>query len=107
MEISIFSMQKRQKHKRMIRINGNTSFTNQNGRSGVASSLILGSRRDGSFYFDGDIAEVIFYNSSLTVDQSWEINSYLANKYAITLTDYRAPTVQAGAITFSNRLQQV
>jgi hypothetical protein len=86
----------------LIRINGNTTFTNQNGRSGVASSLILGSRRDGSFYFDGDVAEVIFYNSSLTVDQSWEINSYLANKYGISLTNYRAPSVQAGTFTFSN-----
>ena len=85
-----------------LRVDGNTNFTNVNGRSGVASQLILGSRRDGSFYFNGDIAEILIYNAALSEVQSWEVNSYLATKYGVNLTDYKAPTVQTSSVQFIN-----
>lgn len=88
--------------KAVLRIDGNTTVSNQNALSNVASNLIMGVRRDGSYYFDGDIAEVIIYNSDLSESQSSQISEYLANKYSITLTPFATPTEQAGSVVLSD-----
>ncbi len=72
----------------MLRIDGNSSTVSQNARSGVASNLILGVRRDGSYYFDGDIAEVLIYNSGLTDTERILVEQYLAEKYSVSLPYY-------------------
>ena len=71
-----------------IGLNGNiTSFTNS-GFGIVGQNLLLGYSAgwDNPGAFDGDIQEVIWYNSSLTAAEVQKINSYLAIKYGATLT---------------------
>lgn len=91
--------------KAVLRIDGNTSYVSQDARSAEISSLILGVRRNGSYYFNGDIAEVIIYNSNLSDAESTLISEYLADKYSITLTPFTTPTQQASSVVFSNYVE--
>ncbi len=88
----------------MLRIDGNSTISNQDARSSVASQLLMGARRDGSsaFNFDGDIAEILIYNAGLSDSENLLISQYLANKYSITLTPFITPTEQASSVVFSN-----
>ncbi|MEP0009761.1 MAG: LamG-like jellyroll fold domain-containing protein, partial [Balneola sp.] len=90
--------------KAMLRIDGNSTFVNQDARSGVVSELLMGARRDGTpaYNFDGDIAEILIYNTGLSDSESLLISQYLANKYSITLTPFITPTEQASSVVFSN-----
>ncbi len=58
--------------------NDMASFTGSN------STMFIGSNGTGAIY-NGEIAELLMYTSSLTLSQMQNINSYLAVKYGITL----------------------
>jgi large repetitive protein len=71
-----------------IGLNGNvTNFTNS-GFGIVGQNLLIGSSSgwDTPGPLEGDIQEVIWYNTSLTATDVQKINSYLAIKYGATLT---------------------
>jgi hypothetical protein len=101
------------------------SFTNVDGAAtgvfqysaatGGVATFQLGARGDNSDYFDGRIAETIIYNANTSSTDRSKIQSYLAIKYGISIsqsspTDYLASngTTQpwdkdaTGAITFDN-----
>lgn len=52
---------------------------------GVGAGIFVGANPTNAEYFDGKMAEVIFYNSILTDAEVQKIESYLAIKYGITL----------------------
>lgn len=52
---------------------------------GIAAGVFIGANPTNSEYFDGKIAEVIFYNTTLADDSIRQIESALAVKYGITL----------------------
>ncbi|TNE68897.1 T9SS type A sorting domain-containing protein [bacterium] len=71
-----------------LRIDGNSVTGNSNALVNASGNLILGARRDGTYYFDGDIAEVLIYNAELTELELAHVEHYLAAKYAVTLPYY-------------------
>jgi len=60
-------------------IDGDTSTNNL--LSANSSRLLLGSRFGGSYYFAGDIAEVIIYNNVLSASDRDSVEQYLFNRY--------------------------
>jgi hypothetical protein len=61
----------------------NLTVPNVNGSFGMIGCLyLLGSYYD---YFNGYIAEIIVYSSSLSSSDSYQVNAYLCNKYGITI----------------------
>ncbi|NVO10073.1 MAG: hypothetical protein HXX16_08950, partial [Bacteroidales bacterium] len=64
---------------RVDRTDGNSSSNNL--LSANAGNLFLGIRSDGSYYFNGDIAEVLIYNTVLTPQQRDSVELYLYNRY--------------------------
>ena len=50
------------------------------------SEFTIGSWRGGLFYWDGDIAEVIIYDSNLSDADKNEVGGYLATKYGLSWT---------------------
>ena len=50
------------------------------------STLVIGARSTGTTYFQGDLAEVIFYDSVLSASSRNQVSNYLAAKYAIWST---------------------
>ncbi len=52
--------------------------------SSNSGALQLGVRSDGTYYFNGDIAEVILYNTNLSTSDRSTVEHYLANRYGIT-----------------------
>ena len=50
-------------------------------------AIVLGERVGAIYHFDGDIAEMIVYNTILDSAQQNEVDSYLAKKYNITTSD--------------------
>jgi hypothetical protein len=40
----------------------------------------------GAYYYKGDIAEIIMFTSALTTEERQAIESYLSQKYSITIT---------------------
>jgi Secretion system C-terminal sorting domain len=52
---------------------------------GIAAGVFIGANPTNSEYFDGKIAEVIFYGTTLADDSIRQVESYLAVKYGITL----------------------
>jgi hypothetical protein len=52
---------------------------------GIAAGTFVGANPTNSEYFDGRIAEVIFYNTTLADDNIRKVESYLAIKYGVTL----------------------
>jgi hypothetical protein len=63
-------------------IDGGTSANNL--LSSNSGNLILGARSNGTYYFNGAIAEVIIYNSVLSPEDRNTVEQYLANRYNIT-----------------------
>ena len=63
-------------------IDGGTSSANI--LSSNSGALQLGVRSDGTYYFNGDIAEVILYNTNLSPSDRSTVEHYLANRYGIT-----------------------
>ncbi len=89
--------------KGIIRIDGVAGgYVLSNTQSADGGNLNIGRRSNGSYYFSGDVAEVIIYNTSLTSSQRLTIGNYLSQKYNTTYTTVSKPTVQASNMTFSN-----
>lgn len=65
------------------RFNGLSKSTSTTGNLGFSGSLTIGSLSDPSFYYDGDIAEIIIYNTVLDDTQIGQVESYLMTKYGI------------------------
>jgi hypothetical protein len=63
-------------------VDGGTSVSNI--LSANSGNLLLGVRSDGTYYFNGDIAEVILYNTNLSTSDRSTVEHYLANRYGIT-----------------------
>ncbi|MCL5030908.1 MAG: hypothetical protein M1480_18020 [Bacteroidetes bacterium] len=63
-------------------IDGGTSATNIT--SSNSGNLLLGARSDGTYYLNGDIAEVLIYNAVLSSTDRNTVEHYLADKYGIT-----------------------
>ncbi len=64
-------------------IDGSTSLNNI--QSSSAINLVIGYRgADASYYLNGDIAEVILYNTNLSTSDRSTVEHYLANRYGIT-----------------------
>jgi len=68
-----------------VRVDGTDGGTSvSNILSANSSNLLLGVRRDGSYFLNGDIAEVILYNSFLSDTDRNKVEQYLADRYNIT-----------------------
>lgn len=68
-----------------VRIDGTDGgATVANILSSNSGALQLGVRSDGTYYFNGDIAEVILYNTNLSTSDRSTVDHYLANRYGIT-----------------------
>jgi lysophospholipase L1-like esterase len=67
----------------LIRFNGISKVGSATGNLGLSGSLTIGSLSDNTYYYDGDIAEIIIYNSVLSGIQIDQVESYLMTKYAI------------------------
>ncbi len=71
-------------------------------QSSDAGNLNIGRRGDGTYYFNGDVAEMIVYDADLTISQRQTITQYLAQKYNISVSTVSQPTIQASNVSFSN-----
>ncbi|MFA6979290.1 MAG: T9SS type A sorting domain-containing protein [Ignavibacteriaceae bacterium] len=68
-----------------VRVDGTDGGTSSaNILSSNSGALQLGVRSDGTYYFNGDIAEVIFYNTNLSTSDRSTVEHYLANRYGVT-----------------------
>lgn len=69
--------------------NGATIITDNENKTPANNNfeIYIGNERGTSRYVDGDIAEVIIYNSRLNSAQRIIVNNYLASKYNKTLTN--------------------
>jgi len=68
-----------------VRVDGTDGGTSSaNILSSNSGALQLGVRSDGTYYFNGDIAEVILYNTNLSASDRSTVEHYLANRYGIT-----------------------
>lgn len=90
-----------------LRLDGQITSLNIDARTSSSSNLLLGARRNGSYYFNGDIAEILVYNADLTNTQSWAISTYLSEKYAVSLTDFTPPSEQSTALNFIGKITGV
>lgn len=85
----------------LIRIDSDgVTQTNTDSHSSYSGNLILGTRSGGGFWFSGDIAEVIIYNSVLSENSRDSVENYLKVKYEID-QPIVLPTVQASNISFT------
>lgn len=57
-------------------------------RSSNGGGLVLGVRAGGTFYFNGDIAEVIIYNTVLSAIDRITVEKYLADKYGMAYSNF-------------------
>jgi hypothetical protein len=48
----------------------------------------VGQRGDASNYFDGDIAEILFYPRALSTTELDAIGAYIADKYGLTISAF-------------------
>jgi hypothetical protein len=65
-----------------VRVDGIDGVTTgSNILSSNSANLMLGVRSDGTYYFNGDIAEVIIYNRILTESERDSVEQYLDNRY--------------------------
>ncbi len=68
-----------------VRVDGTDGGTSvSNILSSNSGNLHLGARSDGTYYLNGDIAEVILYNTNLSTSDRSTVEHYLANRYGIT-----------------------
>lgn len=78
---------------------------NVNATHTINTGFNLGTRGDGGFRFDGDIAEIIVYNRKLTTAESMQVAEYLKNKYSTPFTAYGAPQTPASGPNFTGVTQ--
>lgn len=67
----------------IISVNRKETVTSTNAQSSDNGTLLLGVRSGGFFWLDGDIAEVIIYNSVLSPEDRGKVERYLFRKYKI------------------------
>jgi hypothetical protein len=67
----------------IVGVNRDTTKSTGSTQNSDAGNLYLGVRFDNSYTLDGDIAEVIIYNSVLSENDRASVESYLMKKYAI------------------------
>lgn len=61
--------------------NGSLTYTNPN------SNMAIGKRAiDNTSFFNGEIAEILYYNTNLSVANTQTLNCYLSKKYAIPVS---------------------
>ena len=64
--------------------NGISVGTSNNASSlNIGSTIFISSRSGNSYYFDGDMAEIIIYNSAITTAQRQQVEAYLNQKWGI------------------------
>ena len=73
-------------------INGTFATYTTSGGTGIsaygdtASALYIGTRADGATLMNGNISEIIMYNTTLTTAQRQQVEIYLSNKWGIALS---------------------
>ncbi len=67
------------------RINTVQQHTTGTNTVGFVATAKIGISNGGTFFLDGDIAEIILYNAKLSTEDRTQLNAYLSNKYGITL----------------------
>lgn len=67
--------------------NAVTSSTAYTSFVGAGVTYEIGARNGNSEFFTGDIAEVIIYSRILTTLERAQVDTYISNKYAITVSD--------------------
>ena len=60
---------------------------NSSGNFGT-KELFIGSRNEASLFLDGDIAEIVSYNTALTAEERLQVHSYLSDKWGIGYVGY-------------------
>ncbi|MBU0474180.1 MAG: T9SS type A sorting domain-containing protein [Bacteroidetes bacterium] len=83
-------------------IDGGTSSSNI--LSSNSGNLLLGIRSDGSYYLNGDIAEVILYNAVLSTEDRNAVEQYLADRYNITSGELPVELTSFTAINNGNEV---
>jgi len=78
-------------------VDGGTSSSNI--LSSNSGNLLLGVRSDGTYYFNGDIAEVIIYDTTLTIAQRDSVELYLYNRYFTKSITAVANPINSGTIS--------
>jgi len=64
--------------------NGISVATSNNASNlNIGSTIYISSRSGNSYYFDGDMAEMIIYNSAITTAQRQQVEQYLNQKWGI------------------------
>ena len=87
-----------------VRVDGVDGGTSANNLlSSASGNLSLGVRSgDNSYYFNGDIAEVLLYNTVLSDSNRNAVEHYLGEKYGISITDHSLPV---SLVSFSARAE--
>lgn len=81
-----------------ISIDGTSAATGDPGSTGLSGITLAAATNHFGEYFAGEIAEVILYSRALSSGERALIDSYLSDRYAITVADYVAPTT--GTVTY-------
>ena len=68
-----------------VYVNGTNESTFTSNQTSTSNNLQIGALGSSNFHFDGQIAEVIVYNSLLSATDRQKTESYLAIKYGLTL----------------------
>lgn len=79
---------------------GEYSFSNAT--SSGTGSMFLGQRAGDIYRLNGDIAEVIMYDTTLSKQERLAVSQYLSQKYNISLSSVSAPDIQSSLLTLSN-----
>ncbi len=86
------------KNRAELRINGTPQKTTTASHSAEGTSeKWIGSHYEGNGFFQGDIAELLVYNSALSEDECRKVESYLGERYELEMAD--TPTGEAVAKT--------
>lgn len=67
----------------VMRVNGTDDNTSTYTQTDITSSTFIGSSTGATNHFNGDLAEVIFYNSTLNSAQRKIVETYLGERYGI------------------------
>ncbi|NQZ75203.1 MAG: hypothetical protein HRT61_03685, partial [Ekhidna sp.] len=71
----------------VMRVNGVDDNTSTYSSSDIVANSFIGSSTGGANHFNGDLAEVIFYNSTLNTAQRKIVENYLGERYAIGVSN--------------------
>jgi hypothetical protein len=80
------------------RLNGVLLYRTTNNTVGFASTPLLGTG-NGTSYFDGDVAELLIYNRTLTAAERDAVGGYLAGKFALASAPVAPTNLTAKAIS--------